>query len=434
MQHIETYEPPVGGRISSPKFRASLERSDEFEGLEENLDKFNALKLIKKVGKQAGFTSELVEMLEYYLIRTSDIDWTEGHKPMCYQAVITTAQDLDITERQVRNRENALNALGALTWQDSGNFKRFGVRDQRSGEILYAYGVDLSPLASLVPVLEEKLEQKKAMNALWKDHKRKISGLRGRIRTLLAEATHYEDLSEFREVMSEEYNAIAYSIRSYHSLTDLKALFEKHQLVCQGLLEALSSASIHEDSKIITNNTSSTDAIDCPHIQRTNSPISNKFDYSNPEGNSFQKSVAESPESQFEQRDGGEDNKNKVPQDLSNVTWKQMLNACSERFKNYIPIHERPLEWRDLVDAAYELLPELGIHKSAWWNACQTLGQHGATICVMIIDQKAQNPDNPVRNPGGYLREMTARAKTGDLNLQGSVFGLLKRGEDGHSS
>ena len=48
----------------------------------------------------------------------------------------------------------------------------------------------------------------------------------------------------------------------------------------------------------------------------------------------------------------------------------------------------------------------------------------------MIIDQKMQDPSNPVRSPGGYLREMTVRAQKGELNLQGSIFGLLKRSEE----
>ena len=51
----------------------------------------------------------------------------------------------------------------------------------------------------------------------------------------------------------------------------------------------------------------------------------------------------------------------------------------------------------------------------------------------MVIDQKSQAADR-VRNPGGYLREMTARAKKGELNLHGSVFGLLKRGTEEHDA
>ncbi len=107
-----------------------------------------------------------------------------------------------------------------------------------------------------------------------------------------------------------------------------------------------------------------------------------------------------------------------------------MLNACSDRFKDHIPLHNRAMSWDDLIEAAHALLPTLKINKTAWWDACDTLGRSGAAICIMIIDQKSQDPENPVHNPGGYLRKMVARAKTGELNLQGSVFGLLKRGEE----
>jgi len=433
MEQIRTYEPPVGGRVSSPKFRASLQRAEEFNGLEEDVNRFHALKLIKKAGKDAGFTAELIELLEYYLVRTDEIDWTEGNQPICYQSVVNTAQDLDISERQVRNRERALNALGALTWEDSGNFKRYGVRDRETRRIMYAFGVDLSPLASLIPILEYKVEEKKALKALWGEHKRKISGLRARIRALLAEASHHNELEALLEDMQHDYEDISYSIRTYHRLDALKALLEKHQIVYQSLIEALDTSSKAVDNTEITDNTSSREEIDYRHIQCTNKTKSNKLDTcSNPPGISFQESVPKVSVRNGEDSAFGKEQKEtelatKTKDDISKVTWKQMLNACSERFKNQIPIHDRPLSWEDLLDAAYQILPDLGINKATWWQSCQILGRHGAAICVMIIDQKAQDPHDPVRNPGGYLREMTARAKKGELNLHGSVFGLLKR-------
>ena len=66
------------------------------------------------------------------------------------------ASQLGISERQVWNRESALHALGALTWNDSGNQKRYGQRDKETGAIKYAFGVDLSPLAALLPDEEQK--------------------------------------------------------------------------------------------------------------------------------------------------------------------------------------------------------------------------------------------------------------------------------------
>ena len=88
----------------------------------------------------------------------------------------------------------------------------------------------------------------------------------------------------------------------------------------------------------------------------------------------------------------------------------------------------------DFIEAAYRILPDLGIHKSAWGEACAEIGRLGAAICVLIIDQKQDVPESRVRNPGGYLRAMSRRAKAGELNLHGSIFGLLKRGENSHAA
>lgn len=436
---IENIQPPVsGGRVSSPKFRASLEKAEQFEGLQEDVSKFYALKLIKKAGKDAGFTSDLVELLEYYLVRTSDVDWTQGNNPICYQAVTTTAQDLDISERQVRNRENALNALGALTWRDSGNFKRFGARDPATGQITYAFGVDLSPLGSLIPVLEQKIERKKAFTALWNDQKRKISGLRGRIRTLLAEACLYDQLMDFAETMQAEYDAICYSIRTYHSLTDLKTLYEKHQLVVSGLLDALNSVSKAEDNSHLSYDTSAMGEGNFPHIQRTTLLKSDKSDYSSPSDNCLQEGVAASSDLQRidpeERKSGGSVAAAEKESLAGNITVKQVLNASSERFRSHIPLSNGKVAWSDFVEAAASLLNELKINKSAWWEACGVMDRYAAAICVMVIDQKLQDPENPIKNPGGYLRAMTARAKSGELNLQNSVFGLLKKGDKGHDA
>ena len=439
MTSINLYEPPFGGRVSSPKFRESVQRSEAFEGLEENLDRFYALKLVKQAGKELGFTAELIELLEYYLIRTDEIDWTEGSRPICYQAVLTTAQDLGISERQVRNREKALNERGALTWQDSGNFKRFGVRDRESRRIVYAFGVDLSPLASLIPALEQKLEEKKALRYAWNERKRKISGYRGRIRSLLAEASLHDELADFVMTVQAEYEAISYSIRTYHSLSDLQALLDKHHLMVQALFEVLETVSKAGDIILITCETSAKDEVDCLHIQCTNLSSSDKSDTSSPSGKSFQRSVAADTNPQTQDSSRGKDRQvsalpSSVIEDMGRITSKQLLWAASERFKERHMLYGRGLDLNEFVDTAFDLLKDLGIHKSAWWNACQILGRHGAAICVLIIDQKAQDPENPVKNPGGYLREMTARAKKGELKLHRSVFGLLKRGDEKHDA
>lgn len=417
-----------GGRFVAPKYRQYLPETSEECGLQDDIRRYDLLKAVKKAGKDAGFKPELVELLEYYVVRTQDVDWTCGARPIMYQSVISTAQDLDISERQVRNREKALHALGALSWYDSGNFKRYGMRDRETGAILYAFGVDLSPLAALLPHLEEKIAQKQEHKKKWHDTKRRISAYRAQIRIAIAGLQDTDMAANFQA----RYDAIAHTIRTYHSLDALQQLRDAHKALYDSVTAVLVASQTAEKA----DNISPTDVIDCPHIQSTNNKISNKLDYSNRADRGDQVKQKDNilkpsrPQRQTPLPTHKTAGNSHVTEDISNITWKQVINACSDRYKAHIPLHNRPLSWGDLTEAAHALLPLLNINQSAWWQACSVLGRTGATICVMIIDQKAQDPDNPIRNAGGYLRVMTQRATQGNLNLQGSIFGLLKRDID----
>lgn len=427
MQNLNTYNLPTGGRRSSPKFRETLAYSEDFKGLPDTLTHFDLLKLVKRAGREIGFSDRMIQLLEYYLLFTREQDWKPGSRPIVYQSLYKTALDFGVGERQIQKLEQALFEVGALTWHDSGNHKRFGARDPETGQIAYAYGVDLSPLAALHRVLEQKLLDKQIRDAAWMETKRQISWHRARIRALITE------LSDDQQTQAQQaYEEVAFSIRAYMPLDEIRDLMRRHEDLHQEIEQRLKNTETVEESVVTSSNYTSMDASLGAHNYSTNNPSSDKSEQSSHKDISFQESVAAGPtphhkvEVEFSRQKSEEDRE--LADLLAKITWKQVLNAASERFKDHIPLHTRPLEWRDLVEAAHALLPELGIHKSAWWEACQVLGRNGAAICVMIIDQKAQMPGQTIRNPGGYLREMTARAKKGELNLHRSVFGLLRRG------
>ena len=72
----------VGGRISSPKLRKSLEQSENFSGLEQDVKRYDLLLLVKRAGKGAGFSPRMIELLDYYMAFTRDIDWQKGSLPL----------------------------------------------------------------------------------------------------------------------------------------------------------------------------------------------------------------------------------------------------------------------------------------------------------------------------------------------------------------
>jgi replication initiation protein RepC len=96
-----------------------------------------------------------------------------------------------------------------------------------------------------------------------------------------------------------------------------------------------------------------------------------------------------------------------------------MLDAGRDR--------NRPLRDRDIVEAAWRLLPMLDIHLSVWFEGQSTLGDHGLALCLLLVDAGRDHPTYPVRNPGGLMREMVRRAKVGTLSIGGSLVSLTKR-------
>lgn len=436
MEHISFYEPPRGGRLSSPKIRGMDHISEEFDGLPEGVSRVDLLYLIKDAGPYVGMTPAMINLLEYYLRFTRDCDWSDGGRPIVYQSLTKTARDFDVSERQIQYLEKRLCEAGALTWNASGNNKRFGVRHERSGEIKFAYGVDLSPLAVLRETLEKKKEEKQAIDEAWYETKRQIGQYRARIRSLLGEAAHMESLHQTAAEADHAYKGLSGHIRSYMSLEDLRSLLQAHIELCDKLKAVIEAQAPMEQycgpSNDLTQNTSSTDDKNFVHIYSTKNPQSLKRDTSSPlDRTASRGSVAGYAVTKPSDSADGESYRENwaaaISEEMGKITWKQVLWACSDRFKEKFPMSGKSLGWPDVVDAAFLMLPELKINKSAWWEACQVLGKDGAAICVMIIDQKLQAPGIEIRNPGGYLRAMIGRAKEGKLNLHGSIFGLLKR-------
>lgn len=437
MQHISTYSNGRGGgRAASPAYRQSLSYCDDFAGLEENTNRYGLLLLVKRAGRAAGFSSRMIQLLDYYMAFTRDIDWEQGSRPIIYQSLSRTALDLGVSERQIQKLEKQLFDKGALTWNDSGNHKRYGQRHAQTGVLLYAYGVDLTPLAYLKAELEAKLQDKQLYDDAWMETKRQISWHRRQIRAIILEAGQGAE-PETGELLlwQTRYEAIAQQIRTHMDLTELKALLEKHQTLYNTLLGSIVGAdegqevqNKHDINSKITQKSSCTSERKFSHYKSTNHESSDKSDTASPSGKGFQKSVAEGPEPETKPQD--RDNLI-LATGLQHITLKQVLNAAGDRFRENLPIAARPMNWNDVTEAAYKLRPKLFISQQSWGEACELLGRAGASICVLLTDQACNRTQSAVTQPAAYFRGMINKARSGELRLHNSIFGILKREEEG---
>jgi hypothetical protein len=433
IQYRHPYEPTKpggGGRIASDALRYAHQQSGEFAGLEEGADRYALLLLVKQVGKLAGFTPRMAALLDYYLAFTRDSDWEEGSRPIVYQSLARTALDLGVSERMVQKLEAALFAAGAIGWNDSGNHRRYGQRCPQTGRILYAFGVDLTPLAYLRPKLEALRHEKRLYDEAWLAAKRAISASRARLRGSLGEweqRAREEGADKPAQLLAfaDRYQRLAIQIRTHLSLADLRSLLGQHQAMESDLHAAMGVAAPSSVETPQRSNPGQETRIRSPrgeagfaHYNYT-THSSKELCSRNDQG--FQESVRPGPEPTLPSPPTGQ-----ASSGLEHVTLGMALEAASARLKALLPPDPG---WSDLVEAAYRLRPVLGVSQQSWGEGCGVLGRSGAAVALLVTDRAALREKAQARAPAAYFRGLVRRAEQGQLRLHSTLFGLL-RGDD----
>lgn len=405
-----TPQPPaIGGRAASPETRHADWQRETFVGLEHGVDRYELLTLVKRAGRHAGFSPRMISLLDYYFAYTRACDWEEGSRPVVFQSLARTALDLGISERQVQRLENSLFELGAIAWNDSGNHRRFGQRCPESGRLLYAYGVELTPLAYLREELEEKLAEKQRHDELWLAAKRSISEARREIRALLDEASLR---GVAVERLSSRLELIAGRVRTHLALSDLHQLLAEHRQLAEDLRREVAAGDLPPSSTRCRQDRRQTespqgDISDVPYkytTQEINQDCSR-------DDACLQESVPERPARDRARPSTG----------IEHISLGMAVEAASDRFAGGLP--EQPA-WSDLVQAADRLRPRLGISQASWAEACGVMGRDSAAICLLLTDRQMTRPQEPVRQPAAYFRGLTRRAERAELRLHASLFGI----------
>lgn len=99
------------------------------------------------------------------------------------------------------------------------------------------------------------------------------------------------------------------------------------------------------------------------------------------------------------------------------VPLRLVLEACPD-IADYVRTGIR--SHRDLLAAVEIVRPMLGISPSAWEDARTTMGREKASIVVSAILQRGV----AIKNPGGYLRNLTGRAAAGQFSIWPMLMAL----------
>jgi replication initiation protein RepC len=98
------------------------------------------------------------------------------------------------------------------------------------------------------------------------------------------------------------------------------------------------------------------------------------------------------------------------------------LVELAPRLENYMPARFRDYSWPSIVEAALWLSGELGVNRTLWATACQTMGREIAAIALAIVSTRP--PHHFTSGPGGYFAGMLRKYEKGELRLERTLWKL----------
>ncbi|WP_339073427.1 plasmid replication protein RepC [Sinorhizobium meliloti] len=417
MGNTRTHQRPVGRRITPQRA--------QFRRLAELADIGTVTRAQLAVLAQSLTCTGLINGTESHLlvalINTAPAEsFDKSGRPIVFKSNQQLAFEIGRSIGRVSRMLSRLFDAGLITMQDSGNYKRYPIRNG-DGEMTDGCGIDLRILIVRYAELDELVRQVRA------EKKAADAALR-RYRGALRNARYA--LSAAAELSVQVLDRIGSRIERVRDVVEAvgkgsSGMLRRATAILEWLVERLMQLPRRSAEVSETNN------MTCPHVENgMHTQITNPhpFDDSSEErrsANAESHSLKGGSASKwaFEEslrRGRSEINQpRRVPQAM--VALQDVLRAVPV-LKTY---GFAPSSWAELARAIPLMCRFAGISEDARARAVEQMGEQQAAVAVAVTLEKYDRQE--VSSPGGYLRAMTDRAAAGELHLSRSVFGLAAR-------
>lgn len=342
-------------------------------------------------------------------------------RPIVFKSNQQLAFEIGRSVGRVSRMLSSLFDAGLITMQDSGNYKRYPIRNG-DGEITDGCGIDLRILivryAELDKLVRQVRAQKKAADAALRRYR---GALRNARYALSAAARLSEDsLSRIGARIKRVSNIVGIAGKaSSRVLRRATALLE--WLIERTMQLPRRSVKAQEAQNMT-----------CPYVENgmhKQITTPHPFDDCSEERRPADAEQLRSPkagsaskwafEESLRRRRSESNQPRRLPQAM--VTLQDVIRAVPA-LKTY---GFAPNSWADLARAVPLMCRFAGISEDARARAVEQMGEQQAAVAVAVTLEKYDRQE--VSSPGGYLRAMTDRAAAGELHLARSVFGLAAR-------
>jgi replication initiation protein RepC len=400
---------PSGFRRLTPGLLQADRTAENFAGLPNGVTTpGQLLAAFKAAASRLGLSRYLVHVVDWLFRFTQPQDWGRGGRPIVWPSASLQQEALGLSATRVKAINRALIEAGLITMKDSPNGKRYGHRDPR-GQIVEAYGFDLSPIAArhaeFVRLAEEAREERELMGRL----RRRATIARKGIAQILETAAEYGFQGEEWSQLACDTPGLAIVLKRPES-PEVMALgvesLERRQKAARERLEGLLKV------------------VDSDPLGAENGP--HQYTYK-PTPNPEQDTVI-APEPCSEPA-GQAIGSSPAPVRQEPVEKGRMLKLHPDELVHLAPrlmpyLRQPNPTWPELVDAADWLRHDLDVSKPLWGEACLAMGREQAAIALAVVSTK--NPAHFRTTPGGYFHGMVTKAKAGELNLDRTLWAMRR--------
>lgn len=402
-----------------PTAAQCAKRLKDFHG-ESGLTKSQLLSAFKRVTSELKIDNTAERLVDLMFAFSRDQDWEPGRQPIVWPSNSFLAEELGLSVRQTQRSINKLVDLGVIVRVDSPTGQRYGLRCEKTGHIIYAYGFDLTPIAQRHEEFLTIFHTKKRRAEERSQLKRSITVERKKIRQLAEIGIELSrDQSKWEELLYHVETIMKPTLKP----NDIAGYRKRAAALLRLRLDTESTINDlltdHHHNQTEKEMSCTHDIEDVPIQSTTHQP----FDKSNTCNSDWQESRSDPAQpTSFTPNQCAKHNQ--ASDDLAHyrVTPAMIAAAIPEFGLKDTP---RP-DWRDIIDRGTLIRPMLGISEHAWSIACRDLGRETAAVAIAVLCGRRQE----IQKPGGWFRGVIAKAQTGELHLGKSVHALRKRNED----
>jgi replication initiation protein RepC len=424
---------PANPRRLTQGATSALQRWDTPPRLDDrSLTLGQLLAAFKGAARYIGLRGNVLVAMDYFFGLTRAQDWVGECRPIVWPSAREQGEALGLSPSGVKFLNRRLLELGLIIAKDSPTGARWGRRNH-NGQIIEAFGFDLSPMAHRFDEFASVRDAGRADDAVRAQLRRRktvaIKSIGQLVRTAAERQCDTPELYQLAEgiwIITEGFEPSADRRTLMRIVDELEALQSRVFALYQILVEqAVSKPSPQSRTSGMeeadSNPTTPVSELPNNNYKQTKYPMdSNSSETSSSEFEGHRDSPAPKQEGRGRE----------VP--VPTVKPKEVVAlapAIGLYLSEDLDRADMPRAIMGVIRAAEAFaFNELAVSKSLWAEAQRTMGVWPAALAIMVVASK--DPNYFSRTPAHYFAGMVEKAKQGTLRLDRSIWGLRTRADN----